>query len=144
MPRARRTKRFWVIRWKGDQVRNDFFHVLPATRTSRLILDYMIGLYFNSPSLLISERMNRVHSTLRRNVKSQDLGTRIIVGDNPFLVAYEVEDLVVVQDPAKGVELVSYTELPAYRVNKDTGWPEPAGSPQKVQFERRCSEGSEN
>jgi hypothetical protein len=144
MPRARRTKRFWVIRWKGDQVRKDFFHVLPATRTSKPILDYMIGLYFNSPSLLISERMNRVHSTLRRNVKNQDLGTRIIVGDNPFLVAYEVEDLVVVQDPAKGVELVSYTELPAYRVNKDTGWPEPAGLPQKVQFERRYSEGSEN
>ena len=56
MPRARRTKRFWVIRWKGDQVRKDFFHVLPATRTSKPILDYMIGLYFNSPSLLISEK----------------------------------------------------------------------------------------
>jgi hypothetical protein len=86
--------------------------------------------------------MNRVHSILRRNVKSQDLGTRIIVGDNPFLVAYEVEDLVVVQDPARGVELVSYTELPAYGVNEDTGWPEPVGLPQKVQFERRYSEGS--
>ena len=92
MPRARRTRRFWVIRWEGDQLQKDFFHVLPATRTPRPILDYMIGLYYNSPSLLISERMNRVHSTLRRNVKSQDLGTRIIVGDNPFLVAYEVEN----------------------------------------------------
>jgi hypothetical protein len=56
----------------------------------------------------------------------------------------KVEDLVVVHDPAKGVEIVSYTELPAYRVNKDTGWPEAAGLPQKVQFKRRYSEGSEN
>jgi hypothetical protein len=57
----------------------------------------------------------------------------------------KVEDLVVVHDPAKGVEIVSYTELPAYRVNKDTGWPEAAGLPQKrCNLKRRYSEGGEN
>jgi len=133
MPRARRTKRFWVIRWKGDQVRKDFFHVLPATRTSKPILDCMIGLYFNSPSLLISERMNRVHSTLRRNVKSQDLGTRIIVGDNPFLVAYEVEDLVVVQDRPKALSLYPILNYQHIASTKTQDGPSPPD------YRKRCN-----
>jgi hypothetical protein len=137
MPAVRRNKRFWVIRWEGDQLQKQFFHLLPVRQTSTPIEEYMIGLYFNSPSLLLFERMKRINSTLRKNIKILREGPRITVGSNPFLVAWEVNDLTIDHKSAEGVEYVSYTKPPAYRVNSKTKVAEPIGSPQQVHLELR-------
>jgi hypothetical protein len=131
MPTARR--HFWVIRWVGDQFQKDFLHVLPARWGQSRVKLYMVGLYFNSPSLLISERTSRIKSI--PNPVIHPLGL-IIVGDNPFLVGCEVQDLTIDHQTAKGVEVISYTEPVGYRLSESTGLPETIGSPHRVSFER--------
>jgi hypothetical protein len=135
MPDVRRNKRFWVIRWEGDQLQKQFLHLLPVRQSSTPIEEYMIGLYFNSPSLLLFERRKRINATLRKNIKILRERSRITVGSNPFLVAWEVDDLVIAHKSAEGVEHVSYTEPPEYRVNSKTKAAEPIGSPRQVHLE---------
>ncbi len=142
MPAVRRNKRFWVIRWEGDQLQKHFFHLLPVRQSSTPIEEYMIGLYFNSSSLLMFERMKLINSTLRKkNIKILREGPRITIGSNPFLVAWEVNDLVIDHKSAEGVERISYTEPPAYRLNSKTKVPERIGLPQQVHLELRVVRG---
>jgi hypothetical protein len=131
--------RFWVIRWVGDQFQKDFLCVLPARWHRSRVEHHMKGLYFNSPSLLlISERTSRINSNPDPMI--QRLGPTIIVGDNPFLVGYKVQNLTTDHQTGKGIELISYTGPTTYRLNKGTGLPEIIGTPQRISFERKISE----
>jgi hypothetical protein len=139
MPTARRG--LWVIRWVGDQFQKDFLHVLPARWHQRRVERYMLGLYFNSPSLLlISERTNRINSTPDRNPVIERLGRTISVGHNPFLVGCKVQDLTTDHQTDKGIEVISFTEPASYRLNRKTRLPEAIDSPHRVSFERKISE----
>jgi hypothetical protein len=137
MPARRQSKRFWVIRWVGDQFQKDFLHILPARWHQNRVEHHMVGLYFNSSSLLISERTSRINSIPDPMI--QRLGP-IIVGDNPFLVGSKVQDLTIDHQTGKGVEVISYTEPIGYRFSESTRLPEKIGSPQRVRIERKISE----
>src|SRR4051812_29195898 len=86
----------WVVRWakgEGYPFTMDFLQVLPWRWKPEQVLDYLYGLYYNSPLTRISERADWADSKPRTGLLVLNEAKRIIVGPHPFLVANLVTDL---------------------------------------------------
>jgi hypothetical protein len=122
----------WVIRWEGNQFAKDFVQILPRQWNPEEVEDYLIGLYCNSPTLLLSERLNKIKTMGSKKALRQGFviseSSRIVVGVNPFLAACKADDLEIVHQQDKDIEFLSYTEPPGYRFNRETGLREQVGS----------------
>jgi hypothetical protein len=130
----------WVIKWDEDErypFTKDFLHVLPWRWSGDDVLQYVLGLYYNSPVLMIFERVSWMNSKPRYGIFIRNEGPRIIVGSNPFLVASYVKDFRVVRDRERRVEIVSYTKPHGVRLNKETNEIEKAGSTVPIRIEVR-------
>jgi hypothetical protein len=99
----------------------DFLQVLPWRWKPEQVLDYLYGLYYNSPLTRISERADWADSKPRTGLLVLNEAKRIIVGAHPFLVANLVTDLSVTCDEAKGVDRVSFTEPPGTHFDVEGG-----------------------
>ena len=107
--------RCWVVRWvrgEGYPFTPGVFQVLPWRWHEEKVLDYLYGLYYNSPLRRIAARAEWADSKPHLGLLVLKEAKRIIVGEYPFLVANLVEDLAVTSDEAKGVDRVSFTEPP--------------------------------
>jgi hypothetical protein len=84
---------------------------------------------------MIFERGDWMDSKTRLGIFIKNLGPKIIVGENPILVASRVTDFRVVLDPERRIEIVSFTQPPGLRWKKGTNEIENAGSSVPVRIE---------
>jgi|GEM_PF-2205946 len=116
--------RCWVVRWvrgEGYPFTAGVFQVLPWRWHEETVLDYLYGLYYNSPLRRISDRAEWADSKPHLGLLVLKEAKRIIVGEHPFLAADLVTDLSVIADEAKGVDRVSFTEPPGTRFDVEGG-----------------------
>jgi hypothetical protein len=116
--------RCWVVRWvkgEGYPFANGVFQVLPWRWPEEKVLDYLYGLYYNSPMRRIADRAEWADSKPHLGLLVLKEPKRLIVGEHPFLVANLVEDLAVSSDDAKGVDCVSFTEPPGTHFDIEGG-----------------------
>jgi len=128
----------WVIKWDEDErypFTKNFLYVLPWRWTSKRVLEQVLSLYHNSPLVMIFERGDWMDSKTRLGIFIKNLGPKIIVGENPILVASRVTDFRVVLDPERRIEIVSFTQPPGLRWKKGTNEIENAGSSVPVRIE---------
>jgi hypothetical protein len=114
----------WVVRWaRGERYRFtiDFLQVLPWRWSEDKVLDYLYGLYYNSPLTKISDRAEWADSKPHLGLLVLKEPKRIIVGDHPFLVANLVTDLSVTSDDVKGLDRVTFTEPPGTHFDVEGG-----------------------
>jgi|SRR5271165_111067 len=138
--KQKKSRHCWVIKWDEDErypFTKNFLYVLPWRWTSGHVLEHVLSLYHNSSMLMIFERSSWMNSKNRYGLFIENQGSRIIVGDNPYLVASKVRDFRVVHDPERRVEIVSYTEPYGFRWNKETNEIEKAGSSAPIRIEVR-------
>ena len=114
----------WVVRWaRGEDhpFTTGFLQVLPWRWPEEKVLDYLYGLYYNSPLTRIAERAEWADSKPRLGLLVLKEAKRLIIGDHPFLVANLVTDLCVSCDEAKGVDRVSFTKPPGTHFDVEGG-----------------------
>jgi hypothetical protein len=128
----------WVIKWDENErysFTKNFLYVLPWRWTANQVLEHVLSVYHNSPLVMIFERGDWMNSKTQQGLFIEMLGPKIIVGENPNLVASRVEDFRVVLDPQKRVQIVSYTQPPGVRVKKEANETENVGSSWPVRLE---------
>jgi hypothetical protein len=144
-PKNKKGRHCWVIKWEEDErypFTKELLHVLPWRWTSDHVLEHVLSLYHNSPKLMIFERASWMNSKPRYGIFIINNGPRIIVGENPYLVASRVHDFSVVHDKERGLEIVSYTQPPGVRwKNKESNEIEQAGFAVPIHLEKRNSFG---
>jgi len=108
----------WIIQWDwfGDNKKVDpnIFHVLNPRLSPDKVIFYMRSLFINSPLFFVSERLSLLKSSPDPRVGIVNEVTRILVGDNPVLVAHYVEDLRAEYDAKTHTEKSSWTQGPGY------------------------------
>jgi hypothetical protein len=105
--------RCWVVRWvkgEGYPFTAGVLEVLPWRWPEDKVLDYLYGLYYNSPLRPLAERAEWAEGKAHLGLLVLKEPKRLIVGELPFVVANRVEDLCVSADEARGVERVTFTE----------------------------------
>lgn len=138
MSEKEETGRCWVVRWRMEEkssVLQDFLHVLPWRWNSGKVEEYLFSLYYNSPTLAVSERRGWMNSKVRTGLLVLREQKRVVVGDGPFLVANLVEDFSVNYDATRGAETLSYTEPQGTRFDLEGGKVVRDSPPVKVNFE---------
>jgi hypothetical protein len=136
--KGKKGRHCWVIKWHEDErfsFTKNFLYVLPWRWPSEHVLEHVLSLYHNSPMLMIFERGDWMDSKTRLGMFIEMLGPKIIVGQNPNLVASRVEDFRVVLDPERRVQIVSYTQPPGVRAKKEGNETENVGSSWPVRLE---------
>jgi hypothetical protein len=130
--------RCWVIRWRMEgksSVLQDLLYVLPWRWRSEKVEEHLFSLFYNSPTMPVSERTGWMNSKVRTGLLVLKEKDRIIVGDGPFLVANFVTDFSIAYDATRGVETLSYTEPGGTRFDIEKGKVLRNSSPVKVNFE---------
>ena len=105
--------RCWVVRWvrgEGYPFTAGVLQVLPWRWSEGQVLDYLYGLYYNSPLRGLADRAEWAEGHPHLGLLVLKEPKRLIVGEHPFLVANWVEDLAVRTDEAEGVDRVTFTE----------------------------------
>ena len=128
----------WVVRWRSEgksSVLHNFFQVLPWQWKAEKVKEYLYSLYYNSPTMPIAERADWMNSKVPIGLVVIEEKNRVIIGKHPFLVADSVTDFSAAYDPARDVEVLSYTVLPGTRFDFEKGKVIRNGPPVSETFE---------
>ena len=132
--RKERPRSAWIIEWVwfGDhrKVKSELLHVLNPRINHRTVLDYMKCLYMNSELASGVDRLGFLSSKYWKGLVIHE-GTRMFLGDNPFLVAWSVKDLTIEVEHKESREVFRWTQQPGRRYNEQVGEFEDLGRPKK-------------
>jgi hypothetical protein len=147
MSEKEETGHCWVVRWQLEEkssVLQDFFQVLPWRRKAEKVKEYLYSLYYNSPTRPVADRADWMNSKVAIGLLVIEEKNRVIIGEHPFLVADLVSDFSAAYDPARDVEVLSYTVPPGTRFDFEKDKVIRNGSPVKINLElkRKLSMGS--
>jgi len=111
----------WVITWSwlGDKYRvepNPVYILNPHWSIDRVV-SVMQALYMNSDIHSLVERLRFFRRFCNWPCRRRLEGPRILIGDNPFLIASRVNDLHVEYDIATGIESACWTQPSGNRVD---------------------------
>jgi len=128
----------WVVRWRlegGSSLLHNFFQVLPWQWKAEKVKEYLYSLYYNSPTRPVADRADWMNSKVAVGLLVIEEKNRVIIGEHPFLAADLVSDFSAAYDPARDVEVLSYTVPPGTRFDFEKGKVIRNGSPVNETFE---------
>ena len=138
MSEKEETGHCWVVRWRLEErssVLHNFFQVLPRQWKAEKVKEYLYNLYYNSPTMPIAERADWANSKVPIGLVVIEEKKRVIIGKHPFLVADLVTDFSSAYDPARDVEVLSYTVAPGTQFDFEKGKVIRNGPPVSETFE---------
>jgi hypothetical protein len=138
MSEKEKTGHCWVVRWRLERkssTLHDFLQILPWRWKVEKVKEYLYSLYYNSPTRPVAERTDWMNSKIRTGLLVIEEEKRVIVGDDPFLVANLVADFSITYEAQSVVETLSYTEPRGTRFDIEGGKVLRDSPPVKVNFE---------
>lgn len=142
---TKKRKAAWVITWNWLQDKNEvkpnILVILNPHWGGDRIISIMQAIYMNAGIHSVEERFRFFSNLKHWSCQFSCEGSRIILGDDPHLIAGRVDDLEVHYNVSSGLEEAKWTIPPGVRMNLTTNKIEEMGKawPMVWKGTRRCS-----
>ncbi len=124
---SKHKQKAWVLFWEWMSNHNaieDKVAAILRPRMPRRVVAEIVQTIYAINHLVPEEMASLARRPNENPYKAQWYNNVCFVAGNPSLAAHYVSDLVVDVDPKSGLETISWTLPPLYRVSPDSGRPE--------------------